>query len=181
MAYDATLRARLAGELHSLTIIDRYNLVDDAWNEVVAGRLGAADFLTFVDGFTNERELAVWQAIAAGLRGVGRLIEVDKDGKLQHEIKLTRDHPSTHSDTRLVRRTPAGTYLVAHEHDGKAPQGFGLFHNGRLVVYYTYESNPSDAWNDPEVHGDSPEKRLEALPWARFCVSCQERRTTGHN
>ena len=77
VAYDATLRARLAGELHSLTIIDRYNLVDDAWNEVVAGRLGAADFLTFVDGFTNERELAVWQAIAAGLRGVGRLIDLD--------------------------------------------------------------------------------------------------------
>jgi len=24
-------------------------------------------------------------------------------------------------------------------------------------------------------------KRLEALPWARYCVSCQERRTTGHN
>jgi len=50
-----------------------------------------------------------------------------------------------------------------HEHDGKPPQGFGLFHNGRLVVYYTYESNPSDAWNDEEVHGDSPAKRLEAL------------------
>jgi hypothetical protein len=50
-----------------------------------------------------------------------------------------------------------------HEHDAKAPQGFGLFHNGRLVVYYTFESNPSDAWNDPEVHGDSPERRLEAL------------------
>jgi hypothetical protein len=50
-----------------------------------------------------------------------------------------------------------------HEHDGKPPQGFGLFHNGRLVLYYTYESNPSDAWNDSEVHGDSPEKREEAL------------------
>lgn len=50
-----------------------------------------------------------------------------------------------------------------HEHNGKPPQGFGLFHNGRLVVYYTYESNPSDAWNPPEVHGDSPEKREEAL------------------
>jgi hypothetical protein len=50
-----------------------------------------------------------------------------------------------------------------HEHDGKPPQGFGLFHNGRLVLYYTYESNPSDAWNDTEVHGDSPEKREEAL------------------
>ncbi len=50
-----------------------------------------------------------------------------------------------------------------HEHDGKPAQGFGLFHNGRLVLYYTYESNPSDGWNDPEVHGDSPEKRQEAL------------------
>ncbi|MBI1807110.1 MAG: DUF4159 domain-containing protein [Ignavibacteria bacterium] len=50
-----------------------------------------------------------------------------------------------------------------HEHDGKPPQGFGLFHNGRLVLYYTYESNPSDGWNDPDVHGDPPEKREEAL------------------
>ncbi len=50
-----------------------------------------------------------------------------------------------------------------HEHDGKPPQGFGLFHNGRLVVYYTFESNPSDGWNPPEVHGDPPEKRDEAL------------------
>lgn len=50
-----------------------------------------------------------------------------------------------------------------HEHDAKPPQGFGLFHKGRLVVYYTFESNPSDAWNDPEAHGDSPEKRQEAL------------------
>jgi hypothetical protein len=50
-----------------------------------------------------------------------------------------------------------------HEHDGKPPQGFGLFHNGRLVVYYTYESNPSDGWDPPEVHNDPPEKRDEAL------------------
>lgn len=50
-----------------------------------------------------------------------------------------------------------------HEHDGKAPQGFGIFHNGRLVLYYTYESNPSDGWNDPEVHNTPAEKREEAL------------------
>jgi hypothetical protein len=50
-----------------------------------------------------------------------------------------------------------------HEHDGKTPQGFGLFYKGRLALYYTYESNPSDGWNDPEVHGDPPEKREEAL------------------
>ena len=50
-----------------------------------------------------------------------------------------------------------------HKHDGKPPQGFGLFHNGRLVVYYTYESNPSDGWADPEIHGDPEPVRQEAL------------------
>jgi len=50
-----------------------------------------------------------------------------------------------------------------HEHDGKRPQGFGLFHKGRLVVYYTCEANPSDGWADPEVHSDPEPKREEAL------------------
>jgi hypothetical protein len=50
-----------------------------------------------------------------------------------------------------------------HEHNGKPPQGFGLFYRGRLVVYYTYESNPSDGWNDPSVHGDTEAKHQEAL------------------
>lgn len=50
-----------------------------------------------------------------------------------------------------------------HEHDNKPPQGFGIIHEGRLVVYYTYESNPSDGWNDPEVHNTPPEKHIEAL------------------
>jgi len=50
-----------------------------------------------------------------------------------------------------------------HEHDGKPPQGFGMFYKGRLVVYYTYESNPSDGWTDPEVHGDPEPVRQEAL------------------
>jgi hypothetical protein len=58
-----------------------------------------------------------------------------------------------------------------HEHNGKPAQGFGLFHNGRLVLYYTYESNPSDGWNDAEVHGDPPEKREEALHFGTNIVA----------
>ncbi|MBI5470711.1 MAG: DUF4159 domain-containing protein [Ignavibacteriae bacterium] len=50
-----------------------------------------------------------------------------------------------------------------HEHDKKPPQGLGLFHNGRLVVYYTAESNPSDGWTDADVHNDPEQKRIEAL------------------
>ena len=50
--------------------------------------------------------------------GIGRIIEVDKTGKLVKEIKLKVNHPSTHSDTRLVRKLENGHYLVSHEADG---------------------------------------------------------------
>jgi len=50
-----------------------------------------------------------------------------------------------------------------HAHDEKSPRGYGLFSEGRMVAYYTFESNPSDGWADPDVHGDPPEKREEAL------------------
>jgi hypothetical protein len=50
-----------------------------------------------------------------------------------------------------------------HEHNNKPPQSFGIFLGERMVVLYTYESNPSDGWADPEVHNDPPAKREEAL------------------
>jgi len=50
-----------------------------------------------------------------------------------------------------------------HEHDGKPPQGFGYFTEGRLCVFYTYETNISDGWADPREHDDPPEKREEAF------------------
>ena len=50
-----------------------------------------------------------------------------------------------------------------HEHDKKPPQGFGLFRDGRMVIYYTYESNPGDGWTDSRVHNTDEKKRTEAL------------------
>lgn len=50
-----------------------------------------------------------------------------------------------------------------HEHDNKPPQAFALFHNNRMVVLYTYESDISDGWEDPAVHNNPPEKRAQAL------------------
>ncbi|MBN2031043.1 DUF4159 domain-containing protein [bacterium] len=51
-----------------------------------------------------------------------------------------------------------------HEHDNKPPQGFGIFDDdGRLMVFYTYETNISDGWVDPDVYEDPPEKRDAAL------------------
>lgn len=50
--------------------------------------------------------------------GTRRIIEVDKNGHIQHEVKLKVNKPSTHSDTRLVRKIANGHYLVAQENDG---------------------------------------------------------------
>lgn len=50
--------------------------------------------------------------------GPARIIEVDKDGKLLKEVKLTVKNPSTHSDTRQARKLANGHYLVCHERDG---------------------------------------------------------------
>ncbi len=50
-----------------------------------------------------------------------------------------------------------------HEHDGKPPQGFGIFHEDRLVLYYTYETDLGNGWEDQIVHGNPGEVRLKAL------------------
>jgi len=73
-------------------------------------------------------------------------------------VEVPADHPIYH----LVYDFPRGLPKI-HEHDKKPAQGFGIFLDGRLVVYYTYETDLGDGWEDPEVHRDSPEKREAAL------------------
>ena len=51
-----------------------------------------------------------------------------------------------------------------HLHDEKPPQAYALFDdNGRMMLYYTYETNISDGWADPDTHNDPPELRDTAL------------------
>ena len=76
VAYSNELRARLDAEaIASLSTLERYNLVDDAWAATVAGRMSAAELLGLLQGFAGEREHSVWQAIAIALRGLGRLLD----------------------------------------------------------------------------------------------------------
>ena len=68
-------------------------------------------------------EVHSFQRLANGVTmlaesGPARIIEVDAQGNLQHEIKLKTDHPATHSDTRLVRKLASGNTLAAQEADG---------------------------------------------------------------
>jgi hypothetical protein len=73
-------------------------------------------------------------------------------------VEVPLDHPVY----RVRYPFPQGIPKI-HEHDGKPAQGFGIFLDGRLVVYYSYQTDLGDGWEDPDVHRDPPEKREAAL------------------
>lgn len=73
-------------------------------------------------------------------------------------VELPFSHPIFHQKFDFPNGLPK-----IHEHDGKAPQAFGLFHEGRLVVLYTYETDLTDGWEDHDVHQDPEVKREDAL------------------
>ena len=73
-------------------------------------------------------------------------------------VELPFTHPVYHQKYKFPNGLPK-----IHEHDNKPPQGFGLIYEGRLVCFYSYESDLSDGWEDEEVHGDSRETRMKAL------------------
>ena len=84
-------------------------------------------------------EVHAFQRLENGLTmivesGPARIIEVDREGKIQHEIKLKVNHPSTHSDTRLARKIAGGHYLVAHENDGAVRE-----YDAKGTVVWEYE------------------------------------------
>ena len=70
--------------------------------------------------------------------------------------------PFSHEVYHQAYDFPKGLPKI-HKHDEKPPQGFGLFHEGRLVVFYSFECDLGDGWEDEEVHNDPPEIRLQAL------------------
>ncbi len=73
-------------------------------------------------------------------------------------VEIPLDHPIYH----VIYAFPDGLPKI-HEHDGKPAQGFGVFVDGRLAVFYSYQSDLGDGWEDPDVHHDPPELREAAL------------------
>jgi len=84
--------------------------------------------------------------------------EMEKVFKGLELVELPFSHPIYHCFYDFSTGPPK-----IHEHDNKPPKGYGLFYNGRLIVYYTYESNISDGWADPDVHKDPEEIREKAF------------------
>ncbi len=81
-------------------------------------------------------------------------------------VELPFSHPIYHSQYDFSEGLPK-----IHEHDQKAPQGFGLIYEGRLVCFYDYECDLGDGWEDAEVHNDPQTVRLKALRMGANIVS----------
>lgn len=73
-------------------------------------------------------------------------------------VEVPYDHPIYHCWFSF----PDGLPKI-HEHDAKPPQGFGIFLNGRLTLFYAYESDIADGWEEEWVHGDPAELREQAV------------------
>nr|WP_298994056.1 DUF4159 domain-containing protein [uncultured Polaribacter sp.] len=70
--------------------------------------------------------------------------------------------PSNHPIYNQTFKFPNGIPKI-HEHDKKNAQGFGLFYEGRLIVFYDYETDLSDGWEDQIIHNNPKEVREKAL------------------
>lgn len=79
-------------------------------------------------------------------------------------VEIPYDHPINHT----IYRFPDGPPKI-HEHYDGAPKAFGIYYRGRLVVYYTWNTNISDGWT--EAHKDPPDKRDAAFRFGVNIVS----------
>ena len=73
-------------------------------------------------------------------------------------VEVPFSHPIYHNAFNLNNGLPK-----IHEHDKKPPKGYGLIYKGRLVCYYSSETDLGDGWEDPEVHRDNQQKHIDAL------------------
>ena len=68
------------------------------------------------------------------------------------------EHPIYH----IFYEFPEGLPKI-HEHDGEAAEGLGIFLDGRLALFYSFQSDLGDGWEDEAVHGDALEVREQAI------------------
>ncbi len=91
------------------------------------------------------------------------LIKVFPDKELE---EIGANHPIFSQEYKFPKGLPK-----IHEHDGKRPQALGIFHDNRLVLLFTFESDLGDGWEDPTVHNDPEPIRIKALQMGANIIS----------
>lgn len=87
---------------------------------------------------------------------------ITKELKKVFPNKELIEMPSNHPIFNVAYKFPNGLPKI-HEHDGKTPKAMGLFHEDRLILLFTFESDLGDGWEDQEVHNDPENVREKAL------------------
>jgi len=132
------------GPIHDLHLLPGGHLLyQDSWTHIVevdANREIVWEYDAKTNGNENRPvEVHAFQRLPNGHTmivesGPARIIEVDREGKIQNGIPLSVDQSSTHSDTRNARKTASGSYLVAHERDGVVRE-----YDGKGSVIWEYD------------------------------------------
>lgn len=81
-------------------------------------------------------------------------------------VEIPYNHPIYHMKYNFPQGLPK-----VHEHDGKPAQGFGILYEGRLVCFYSYESDLGNGWEDQVIYHDSEEIRQKALQMGANIIS----------
>ena len=93
-------------------------------------------------------------------------LEIQKVFPDKEFLEVPFNHPIYHQKYDFNNGVPK-----IHEHDGKPPQGFGILHEGRLVVFYSYESDLGNGWEDQDIYNDPEELRQQALRMGANIIS----------
>jgi puromycin-sensitive aminopeptidase len=72
--YTPALQRKLTAGLNNLSVVERYNLVNDSWSAVRAGLLPALDYLELVKLFSRETDPNVWSLIIGSLGSLHKLL-----------------------------------------------------------------------------------------------------------
>ena len=153
------------GAIHDAWVLPNGNILyQQGWTKIVEVTPARATVWEYdsakMNGNQGKRvEVHAFQRLDDGLTmiaesGTARIIEVDMAGKIQREVKLKVNKPNAHGDTRLVRKTANGNYLVAHESDGFVREYDAT---GRIVWDYEVPlfGRPRKGGHGPEAFGNS--------------------------
>lgn len=156
------------GDLHDFHVLENGNLLfQTSWTRIVEvdpqDNRVVWEYDATKNGNENRKvEVHAFQRLPKGLTmiaesGPGRIIEVDSEGNIRHQIALKIEKPHPHHDTRLVRKLDDGHYLVCQENDG---------------VVREYNAQGEIVWDYPvPLFGKSPKEGHGPEAFGNQCFS----------
>lgn len=152
------------GPVHRIQLLDNGNiLTQDGWTKLIEVAPDKEIVWTYdattqqgVDG--RKIEVHAFQRLPDGNtmvveNGIGRIIEIDREGRIQHQLPFQVSKSNPHSDVRQAHKLGNGHYLVCHEADGRVCEYAA---DGEIVWSYDIPlfDKPRAGGHGPEAWGN---------------------------